>query len=55
MNREKQEKEVMEYLERHLGPYFRAYKDTIYIIVIEIMQRYDLFDIEDMPRKEKKK
>ena len=50
---EKQEKEVMEYLEEQLGKYnYIAYYGTILKIVRIILRRYDLFDTKDMPREE---
>ena len=54
MVKKKQEKEVMEYLNGQLKlmNYSPSFKHQVRKVVRAIMRRYDLFDIEDMPRGE---
>ena len=54
MDREKQEKEVMEYLNEQLKlmNYSPNYKHQVRKVVRAIMRRYNLFDTEDLKRGE---
>jgi len=53
MDKEKQEKKVMEYLKGRLKlmNYSANFKHQVRKVVRAIMNRYDLLDTEDMPRK----
>lgn len=51
VDREKQEKEVMEYLIRELDLTQRE-RALVSIIVRRIMRRYDLFDTDDMSKED---
>ena len=57
MDIKEREKEVMEYLENYIGSHrlnLNLVKDVIDEIVLDvvkmILRRYELYDVEDMPR-----